>query len=326
MKERTAGVSLTAIQLDRAGGVLLGQAVGDALGVPYEFAPAIQAGQARMIGGGLGPYEPGEWSDDTQMALCIARAAAIHGLDGEEALDAVAEGFLGWQQDGASDIGHQTAAVLSGARHGTGRTAARMTAAAEGAARTGQAGNGALMRTAVVGLSALDDPELTARIARRVAALTHAEARCVDSAVLWSEAVRVAVTAGRLDLRPGLRLLDAERRPLWEAWIDEAESQPPGTFRPNGYTVTAFQAAWASIWSTRHIAGPDQVEAALQAAIAIGDDTDTIAAIAGGLLGARHGVSGLPSDLTRRVHGWPGLRDQDLVDLCLTIATHGVHG
>ena len=67
------------ITVDRAAGVLLGQACGDALGVPYELA-APPVGEAVMKGGGLGPYEPGEWSDDTQMTLCVARVAA-DGLD-----------------------------------------------------------------------------------------------------------------------------------------------------------------------------------------------------------------------------------------------------
>ncbi|MGW2788234.1 ADP-ribosylglycohydrolase family protein, partial [Streptomyces populi] len=62
---------------DRAAGVLLGAAVGDALGVPYEFGARLRDDQQpRMIGGGLGPYEPGEYSDDTQMQVCIAEVAA----------------------------------------------------------------------------------------------------------------------------------------------------------------------------------------------------------------------------------------------------------
>ena len=69
-------MKLTTLQKDRAAGVLLGQAIGDALGVPYEFGPKIAPGQAQMIGGGLGPYAPGEWSDDTQMAVCIAEVTA----------------------------------------------------------------------------------------------------------------------------------------------------------------------------------------------------------------------------------------------------------
>ena len=313
---------LSSIQKDRAGGVLLGQAIGDALGVPYEFGPRIAVCEARMVGGGLGPYAPGEWSDDTQMAICIAQVTATGAdLRTDAGLDAVAQGFLDWQAKGASDIGAQTSTVLSAARRSTGPVARRMTDASRAAATSGRAGNGALMRTSVVGLVALDGPRATADVAARVAALTHADERCVEACVLWSEAVRIAVTEGRLDVRAGLPLLSQERRGEWAALIDDAETQPPVTFGRNGYTVTALQAAWAAIHATRNTEGPDHVEAALQAAIAIGHDTDTIAAIAGGLLGARYGVSGLPSDLARRVHGWPGLRGRDLVGLATATAT-----
>lgn len=312
---------LSPVQAGRAAGVLLGQAIGDALGVPFEFQARITAGTARMIGGGLGPYAPGEWSDDTQLAVCIAEVAATGAdLTGDAALDAVAQRFLDWQVGGASDIGIQTGAVLSAARSAAGPPAARLTDAARAAARSGSPGNGALMRTAIVGLTALDDPEATAEAARRVAALTHADDRCLDSCVLWSEAVRVAVVEGRLDVRGGVRLLPEGRQSEWATLLDEAESRPPAAFVRNGYTVTALQAAWSAIHATRHLTGPDHVEAALQEAIAIGHDTDTVAAIAGGLLGTRYGVPGLPSDLTRRVHGWPGLRERDLIALALGTA------
>ena len=320
-------MSLTTLQKGRAAGVLLGQAIGDALGVPYEFAGRITAGEARMVGGGLGPYAPGEWSDDTQMAVCIARVTATGAdLATDAALDVVAQAFLDWQAHGASDIGAQTSAVLHVARRGTGPLAQRMTAAALAAARAGRAGNGALMRTGVVGLVSLEDPQATADAACRVAALTHADDRCVDSCVLWSEAVRVAVVEGRLDVRAGLPLLPEERRSVWLALIEEAEAQAPATFGRNGYTVTAFQAAWSAIHATAHIEGPDHVEAALQTAIAIGHDTDTVAAITGALLGARYGVSGLRTDLARRVHGWPALPARDLIRLCLATATGGRPG
>jgi len=313
---------LTSIQKDRAGGVLLGQALGDALGVPYEFGPRIAAGEAEMIGGGLGPYAPGEWSDDTQMAVCIAKATASRGFTGDDTLRAIARAFVDWKDHGASDIGAQTAQVLGRAR-GTGDLLAAMRAASEQAASADRAGNGALMRTSVVGLVALDDPVRTAAAASAIAALTHAHPLCVESAVLWSEAVRVAVMEGRLDVRAGVRLLAEERRAPWLAWIEQAETEPPASFDRNGFTVTALQAAWSAIHATRHLDGPDQVTAALQTAIAIGHDTDTVAAIAGGLLGARYGVSGLPTDLAVRVHGWPGLRGRDLVALALATATRG---
>ena len=67
-----------------------------------------------MKGGGLGPYDPGEWSDDTQMTLCVAQVAAQGGdLTSPEALDQVAEAFTSWLAGGATDVGTQTRAVLT---------------------------------------------------------------------------------------------------------------------------------------------------------------------------------------------------------------------
>lgn len=322
---------MNAAMKDRAAGALPGQACGDALGVAYEFATP-PAGEAHMLGGGLGPYEPGEWSDDTQMAVCIARVAAT-GVDltSAEALDDVAKAFEEWAGDGASDIGIQTRAVLGRAARRDGRPAERLTRAAlEHHEATGRsAGNGALMRTAVVGLSALHDRHATAEAARAVAALTHADPLAGDSCVLWSEAIRVAVTQRRLDIRDGLDLLPAERRGQWESWIVAAERPDAAAgLRRNGFTVTALQAAWHAI-ATTPVPTDDRdagtfacqhLQHALHAAVRIGGDTDTVAAIAGGLLAAYWGVSAIPAAWRRIVHGWPGMRARDLLALGLQTA------
>ncbi|MFT3889741.1 MAG: ADP-ribosylglycohydrolase family protein [Arachnia sp.] len=306
-------IALSDAQRDRAAGVLLGQAVGDALGVPYEFAPRIPVGTAEMIGGGLGPYAPGEWSDDTQMAACIALVTATGAdLTTDEGLDAVAQRFLQWRLSGATDIGNQTRHVIDAAREGHGLLSRRMIDESLAQAALDKAGNGALMRTGVVGLVALDDRERTARCATRVASLTHAHPQCVASSILWSEAVRVAVIDSVLDIRAGLDLLPATSRAPWEAWITEAETTEPNAFSPNGWTVAAFQAAWSSIHATRHLDGSEHVQAALHSAVAIGNDTDTVAAIAGALLGACYGASAIPTAWVDAIHGWPGLRAADL--------------
>lgn len=316
-------ITLTEAQKDRASGVLLGQAVGDALGVPYEFGPRIPMGTAGMIGGGLGPYEPGEWSDDTQMASCIALVTADGGnLNTDAGLDAVAARFLEWREWGASDIGNLTRDVLDGVTPGP-DLALRMTEVSRSFALGDRAGNGALMRTGVVGLVSLYDREYGAEAAANAASLTHAHVLCVESSVLWSEAVRVAVLMAKLDVRGGLDLLPEESAHRWEAWIDEAESSNPNSFSPNGWTVSAFQAAWSSIHATRHLDGTAHLEAALQTAVAIGDDTDTIAAIAGALLGARYGASAIPVRWADAVHGWPGLSGNDLCQLALDTALAG---
>lgn len=88
---------LTDLQRDRAAGVLLGQAIGDALGVPYEFGP-VPSGDTETIGGGRGPYEPGEWSDDTQMAVCVGQVAATGAdLTTDDSLERVAENVVAWR-------------------------------------------------------------------------------------------------------------------------------------------------------------------------------------------------------------------------------------
>ena len=99
-------------RLDRAAGVLIGLAAGDALGAGYEFGPAFD-GPVEMKGGGPFGWAPGEWTDDTQMAICIADQAATGDLD----LDALGDRFIAWANE-ANDIGNQTRAMLSASRNG----------------------------------------------------------------------------------------------------------------------------------------------------------------------------------------------------------------
>ncbi|WP_134767187.1 ADP-ribosylglycohydrolase family protein [Nocardioides sp. 1609] len=313
---------LTAAQHDRAAGVLLATAAGDALGVPYEFARPPAADElAEMTGGGLGGFAPGEWSDDTAMAVAIAEVAATGAdLTRDDALDEVALGFLRWYDDGPADIGVQTSAVLGATRRSLardgGRPAAVMTleAATYAVEHAHSAGNGALMRTAPVALAHLDDRARLARAARLVARLTHADPLAGDACVLWSEAIRVAVVDGRTDVPAGLDLVPTERREQWATWLEDAGTGPADRFNPNGFTVTALQAAVAAIAATADTEDR-QLQDALHAAVRIGNDTDTVAAIAGGLLGARWGAGAVPQEWRRAVHGWPGRDGDDLVAL-----------
>ena len=104
---------MTKLDLDRCAGVLLGLAAGDALGAGYEFRTP-PSGEARMIGGGLGNWTPGEWTDDTQMAVCIAEETKTGACDPEK----VAARFLAWYREGPKDVGNQTAGVLGSAKPG----------------------------------------------------------------------------------------------------------------------------------------------------------------------------------------------------------------
>src|SRR5262245_15667997 len=94
--------------LDRVTGALIGAAVGDALGAAYEFD--IPGPHDPVIrGGGIGPWEPGEWTDDTQQTICVAQAAAANQLTPA----GVGARLLAWFAAGPKDVGHQTRIVLS---------------------------------------------------------------------------------------------------------------------------------------------------------------------------------------------------------------------
>ena len=320
---------------DRAAGVLLATACGDALGAGYEFDPPMPAdAPVDMIGGGLGPFAPGEWTDDTSMTVAVARAAAS-GLDLRTAdgLDVVADGFLTWFAGGPKDVGNQTRAVLASARTGG---AAQMTAAARAryvAHPHSSAGNGGLMRTAAVALGHLADPGAVVQAATAVNDLTHADPVSAEACVIWSLAIRHAVLHGTFDgVRLALGHLPAERAAWWADRLAEAEEQDPASFRNNGWVVHALQGAWSAISRTPIPADdpaagthPAQhLRHALEAVVRGGGDTDTVAAIAGGLLGARWGASAVPAAWRRQVFGWPGYTARDLQRLAITAARRSV--
>lgn len=333
-------MTLTTVRRDRACGVLLASAAGDALGAPYEFQPPRGPERSvTMSGGGSFGWEPGEWTDDTSMAIAIAEVAA-HGTDLRTAAaqDQIVARWAAWARE-AKDVGNQTRAVLGAAERAADRTGGPVTAAHAAAAsrvhheRTGQSGgNGSLMRTAPVAIAFLDDVDGLIEAARAISALTHFDPDAGDACVLWCLAIHYAVLAGELDVRVGLPALPVDRRAEWEARIARAEVAPPASFTRNGWVVEAFQAAWSAIASTpigddnpRDMTfRVDHLRNGLDAAVRGGRDTDTVAAIAGGLLGGTHGATAVPAEWRRVLHGWPGLRARDLVSLATSIVHRGV--
>lgn len=311
--------AVPASTLDRAVGALLGLATGDALGAGYEFGPPL-VGDAAMIGGGLGDWAPGEWTDDTQQAICVARSGATGALDATE----VGAAFLDWFADDPKDVGNQTRSVLGAARAG----ADLRTASQQHFERhpRNAAGNGSLMRTAPVALAHLGDDEAIVTSAFEISALTHADPLAGEACAIWCIAIDRAVRERRLDgIFDGVDLLPGDASARWSGWLLAAETEPPSTFTPNGFVVTALQAAWAAIRQTpiptdhscRHL------QDALHAAIRIGNDTDTVAAIAGSLLGARWGASAIPLAWKSMLHGWPGMRTRDLLRLAVLSVRNG---
>ena len=211
-----------------------------------------------------------------QLAVCVAQIAASGAdLREQDALDAIAVSLLHWTDRGV-------------------------------------AGNGVLLRTAVVALPYLDDPEAMAQAARAVSDLTHPDPLAGDACVLWCAAIRRAVLDGTFGgPREGLALLPAGHRDRWAGWIAEAEAREPGTFAPNGFVVPALQAAWSAVSQAYVLiegafggaAGREHIDLSL-AAIRAGGDEPTVTAIAGALLGARWGAGVLlSSGLAARAQG-----------------------
>ncbi|WP_084759509.1 ADP-ribosylglycohydrolase family protein [Nocardia mangyaensis] len=297
---------------DRVAGVLVGTAAGDALGAGYEFTRPAPDAVIDMIGGGAFDWAPGEWTDDTSMALAVA-LAAMHGPGID--LDAVAAGFVRWYDSNPPDIGNQTRLVLS-ERPGSARAMQAQAMSLTG--RTG--GNGSLMRTAPVALAYLDDAEECIAAAGRIGLLTHHDEHAVEACKLWTYAVRHAVLEADFD---GVRkyVSRSSHAEFWTDRLDEAERGTPDDFANNGWVVHALQTAWWAITTTES-SGPEHLPLALAACVRAGNDTDTTAAIAGGLLGARWGASAVPAPWRAILHGYPGLTGADLPDLALRIATN----
>ena len=151
------------------------------------------------------------------------------------------------------------------------------------------------------------------------------------SGELWCVAIRHAVLTGVLDARIGLQHIDADRRDLWTKRLDVAGQSQPTDFTNNGWVVEALQGAWSAITTTpvpqddpaAGVFRVDHLRLVLDAAVRGGGDTDTVAAIACGLLGAAYGASAIPAEWHRVLHGWLGLRSDDLVELASRIICEG---
>jgi ADP-ribosyl-[dinitrogen reductase] hydrolase len=155
-----------------------------------------------------------------------------------------------------------------------------------------------------------------------LSALTHHDPEAGEACVLWCHAIRRAVLGGALDARAGLDQLPSASRARWAGRLADAEKARTSDFASNGWVVEALQAAWCAIAATPAPPGDPagHLVAALEEAVRGGRDTDTVAAIAGGLLGAAHGASAVPARWSQALHGWPGLRSADLIALASAIA------
>jgi ADP-ribosyl-[dinitrogen reductase] hydrolase len=279
---------------DQIEGGLWGLLVGDAAGVPYEFHSPDQLpplAEIQMIPPdgfprSYGHIPPGTWSDDGAQALCLAASLIDHpDFDTPD----FARRLLDWSTKGymavggkVFDIGIQTGAALN-------RLARGEPPATSGLSGERNNGNGSLMRSLPLALLYRGDDGSLVTLAHEQSSITHSHPRSQACCALyclwarrelhghrspWDDAVE---TLRAIYQNDSPHMIELETRIL-------PECRPSGT----GYVVDALHSA-------RHACESSDYAGIVQSAIALGNDTDTTACIAGGIAGIRHGKAGIPS-------------------------------
>lgn len=282
---------------DRLRGALIGLAVGDALGAAVEFQPP---GTFKLVtdyrAGGPHGLAPGEWTDDTSMALALAHSLANAGWD----LNDQAHRYVRWWQQGdysvvdrCFDIGNATRAALS-------RFMAHGDARRSGDTAEHASGNGSIMRLAPVPMRYVamfpDDVEKLALLADESSVPTHASEQC-RSACSYMAVVLAGLMHGRdrdevlaADWKPLRRLQQAA--PLHPAVAEVAAGsfrrREPPEIKGSGWVVRSLEAALWAFYRAKSF------EEAVLAAVNLGDDSDTTGAVCGQFAGAYWGESGVP--------------------------------
>lgn len=256
-------------------------------------------------------FRAGEWTDDTCQAIAIAVAAAEGPLNTPESIQIVASNFKRWFQEETKGIGNQTSWIFARAGHFDASELKRLSSIyAESFPRS--AGNGSLMRTGPVALAFLRDELGFLETVREIGSLTHADPSCLEACEIWSVAIRHAIFNDNFDgFQLAIDALPEQRKKYWQGIKYEAEQNEPWHFVNNGWVVQSIQAAWSAITRTDQ-STEGHLEAALKYAVRCGHDTDTVAAIAGALLGARWGAGAVPKSWASQIYGWPSMRAENL--------------
>lgn len=271
---------------DRYRGVLLGKAVGDALGATVEFMSRdmIQReyGTLReIIGGGWLNLPAGEVTDDTQMAICIASSIVERrGFDPED----ISTRFVAWYRSNPPDIGNTT-------RHALRQLSSEVPWEEAGlnthlAMRPRDASNGSVMRCAPVALLDRLDPEVNRQHSIDSSRITHANPLCTEGCVALNAAIATLLND------PHSNPVAVAGAVASSAEMREALAAIPGhtaeTLDSGGYVLATLQSAFWAV--TRH----HSFEEAVVAAVNLGQDADTTGAVAGAIAGARWGASAIP--------------------------------
>lgn len=294
---------MTADRSDRVAGALLGVHAGDALGATVEFDSweyirfRYPDGVREIIGGGVFEWPPGHATDDTD----LTRAVALAYLDpGDDVVLAAARRMLSWYEgDWPGRVPGRPPVDIGGATEDGLRAFARTGDPDRCGAGPGRAGNGSLMRCIPTAL-AVRERERRIRESMRISAVTHSDVRCTVACAAYNEIVAVLVEGG--SPAEAVAAGAAAARELGERSVvaaialgerlDLAELARTGvTGLPddgNGYVLDSLALGIAAVLDFRDLRD------VLVDIVVLGNDSDTNAAVAGGLLGARDGASSIP--------------------------------
>ncbi|MCX8033429.1 MAG: ADP-ribosylglycohydrolase family protein [Thermoleophilia bacterium] len=304
--------------VERAQGCLLGQLAGDSLGSLVEFMDpsairrAYPHGVVDLADGGTWNTIAGQPTDDSEMALALARSILANGLyDPAEA--AVAYAY--WYGSRPFDCGRTVGKALGPAWNALVRenSPAAIAQAARAAADQESQANGALMRVSPLGVYAHSlSPDVCADLARKDAELTHPNPVCRDANAVYAVAIAYAVKTGlSAEEVYAFAVQWARTRGVIGAVLERLEiardAAPSDYLSRGGWVVVALQNAfWQLLYAS-------SLEAGICDTVMRGGDTDTNAAIAGALLGAVYGASAVPERWKRVIlscrpeRGLPGV-------------------
>lgn len=276
---------------DRAIGSLVGLAVGDAIGTTLEFRGRdTYPHLTDMVGGGPFQLEPGQWTDDTSMALCLADSLIAHGK--VDPRDLMAR-FLNWYRYGFKsvtgvcfDIGGTTRQALT-RFESTGEPLA-------GATDEASSGNGSIMRLSPVAILWHRDKEAAREAAKLQSRTTHGSPTALAACDLLAAVLVDAIATGEKDKALNQPLVDGPpdvASITAGEWIGKRRTE----IRSSGYAAHTLEAA---LWAAH---SSDSFRDAVLLAANLGDDADTVAAVTGQIAGAIWGLSGIPETWRERL-------------------------
>lgn len=293
-------------------GCLVGLAVGDAYGTTYEFKvrnqmPAEHQLPDEIVGGGPFNLQPGDWTDDTSMALCLAESVIEHGWNPRDQM----KRYINWWQQGYNSVTGECFDIGGATRKALGWF--NMTEGREYVKDTQAAGNGVLMRLGAIPMILHGQPTAVMASCAEESRMTHPSSQSIECSMLMG-AIIDKILSGERDKKVIVNfdtLFDDAGKNYYQDMFAKygchvngkieqikkveyegvdvcADGKSAERITGNGYCVDTLEAALWAFVST------DSYKEGLKRVVSLGDDTDTTGAVYGQIAGAYYGLNAIP--------------------------------